>query len=533
MAWNDKPPTKEELKSSWSDVPPTDKELGKSAPISQLESFLRGGAQGASLGFAPALVGAAESAPTALKAVTGNASMEDLLQAYKKSRDASNANFQASEKANPGSYLAGGIAGGVALAPLLPEAAGALGAAKLGAGIGAASGLGQSVSEGSDLSQTGKNVALQGLTGGALGGALGKLTSLLAPESLENAASRQALKATGITKSQAKKLGSEKALEQGANLLNKNEFTESPVISAMASPEDMLENATTLKENSGKAIGSMLEQLDTAAQNNQELSDKLVDPKKITNYIDELKKQYLLNGEPSEALSSAYNQLDNVSKDIAKFGEDPVDFSTANRIKQYLSSLAYNDSGNVINKDMANIRGFTNDLIETSADDITKSLGDPDLASKYAKAKDLYGTASTAIDSLKGKTAQNLVNRDLGITDYMSGIVGAATHGLSGAAVGSGINVLAKKYGNTLAATGLKNTANGLTALGKTFTSIPKESYKVIGTSLMKSEDKSISSLGKLLSSAADKDEIGRNAIIFSLLQNPEYRDLMKQLVKE
>ena len=103
--------------------------------VSPLESGLRGAAQGASLGFADELTGAGEAG---LDTVTGKSDLSNLIEAYKKHRDESRAAYKAAEEANPKSYLAGNIIGGIApVAASGGLGAGVQGAARLGALAGA------------------------------------------------------------------------------------------------------------------------------------------------------------------------------------------------------------------------------------------------------------------------------------------------------------------------------------------------------------------------------------------------------------
>lgn len=129
--------------------------------ISKNESFNAGIQQGATLGGAPILQGAIEggldagqsllaklglmdpspsdiNALMAQNGVKGDLGPQSSMDMYRSARDASTADFDAAAAANPGSYLAGNILGGVATLPMLPaKLVAPLGAAAKGAGIGA------------------------------------------------------------------------------------------------------------------------------------------------------------------------------------------------------------------------------------------------------------------------------------------------------------------------------------------------------------------------------------------------------------
>jgi hypothetical protein len=130
--------------------------IGEAAPqdISKGESFLKGAQQGVTLGGADELQGGVEAgldkgqqllnilgltgpSPTQVNAdlaqggVKGNVGPQSTLDLYRQARDASRADFDAAQKANPGSYFAGGITGGLMTAPVMPGALSApLGATK-------------------------------------------------------------------------------------------------------------------------------------------------------------------------------------------------------------------------------------------------------------------------------------------------------------------------------------------------------------------------------------------------------------------
>ena len=73
------------------------------APVQQPgagESFVRGAAQGASLGFADEITGALRSAFS--------------TKSYQQARDESRAAYKAAEEANPMAYFAGNVTGGLA-----------------------------------------------------------------------------------------------------------------------------------------------------------------------------------------------------------------------------------------------------------------------------------------------------------------------------------------------------------------------------------------------------------------------------------
>lgn len=145
-------------------------ETSPEASISMLESGLRGLAQGASFGFADEITGAIEGALTD--------------KTYEQARDESRANYDKASNANPLTYGAGEIAGGVgtALVPGLNVAKGASLATKIGVGAGAGAAYGLGASE-ADLTKgeiggAAADTATGAVVGGAVSGAVESLSPL-------------------------------------------------------------------------------------------------------------------------------------------------------------------------------------------------------------------------------------------------------------------------------------------------------------------------------------------------------------------
>lgn len=171
----------------WANNNPNDPRSSKilaklSAPkpeeISELESGVRGAAQGASFNFADEIAGGLAAIPTALQApFSDKIGWEDVIKKYQEERDESRQAYDAAREANPASYFGGELAGGVGTmfipgVGLAAKAAGAgiKGGAALGAGYGAISGLGGS--EATDVAGMAKDVAVGAGLGGVVGAAV-------------------------------------------------------------------------------------------------------------------------------------------------------------------------------------------------------------------------------------------------------------------------------------------------------------------------------------------------------------------------
>lgn len=179
MAWNDLPPTKDELavtsnEADWTKEPPKKEELSLKEEPSMSDSALRGGIQGATFGLRDELAGAVEGSPLgAIKKLLGSDATDEDVLAYLKARDESRNLDEQARSANPISYTAGNIAGG-ALVPIpgaslkgLASAESALNAIKSGALVGGLYGAGNAKEADLEgLKDVGKSAAFGGLAGG-------------------------------------------------------------------------------------------------------------------------------------------------------------------------------------------------------------------------------------------------------------------------------------------------------------------------------------------------------------------------------
>lgn len=151
---------------------PVDGSAPSPAPVSKLESFGRGVAQGATLGFADEITGAIESL------------FSD--KSYTQSRDESRAAYTAAEQANPLTSMAGNLGGSLAttIVPGLNVAKGAgmAGAVKTAALGGGLTGLGSSEADltKGDFAGAIKDTVQAAVTGAAVGGVAHKVGQKLA-----------------------------------------------------------------------------------------------------------------------------------------------------------------------------------------------------------------------------------------------------------------------------------------------------------------------------------------------------------------
>jgi hypothetical protein len=164
----------DEAVNDWGDA--AAKPVAPKRDVSRLESGVRGGLQGLTLGWGDEAAGAISAAlPAFLRNKVDDEAVgqgETWRERYQHARDYYRARNKAAEEANPGTYLAGEVVGGTA--PLLATGGGGAAAKAAGGGVRLAPALaaaGQGVvagagySDARDLTQNAKDAAL----GGALG----------------------------------------------------------------------------------------------------------------------------------------------------------------------------------------------------------------------------------------------------------------------------------------------------------------------------------------------------------------------------
>jgi hypothetical protein len=517
---------------------------------SSLEALLRGIGSGLTFGAAPAIGAAIQHPIEAFKEATNplarlagakEASPEETKD-FDKEREVSNNAFEAAQKAHPWVYGGGNVLGSLPAMALAPETApGIIGGAKLGAGLGALSGVGSALSQGKDVGGIAQSTALQGVIGGGVGGIAGGITSKLNPNALEESANSNTFEAFNPTKGEVTKVRNIPGLPNdvdgiqwvGANALKPTEFLDGKaILQKGANPQELLDNVQTVLKNSGAFIGDVANKAD-------ESGVKLVDPSTLFDKIQELIQPYQVKptigvdvGDALPSTQEDFNLLNNMRSSIKQIIGDnpgPIDFTTASRILKLIDSKSYNQNG-IINQDMNELRGALNENIEKSLEQVASMTDNPELFSKFKEAKDMYRTAKLLDKSANNSVSKDITNADLGVLDYAAGAAGA--HALGGPAAIAAVvakKALTKNY-NSYAAVTQKWTADTMKDVSSRITAMTPEQFKSVGAKMATSDSPTVQSLGRIYSGIADRDNTGRNAMIFSLLQIPQYRDIMRDL---
>lgn len=397
---------------------------------SMLESGLRGAAQGVSFGFADEATGTLESL------------FSD--KSYQQARDESRKAYEAAQKANPNTYLAGDIGGSIATA-FIPGL-GALNAGKgaklaevaaKGALQGGLGGLGRS--EG-DAGKQLQDTATGAILGGATGAIASKAGDLLgkAADSTQDVADRFTIRSLGGTKGQIQKLGGNAAdVAEAARAEG--------IVTPFASSKAIAERADNLLNSIDDEMSPIYQQ---TTNSNMATGDLL---KKIDDQIAEY--QY------KPEMADVVRQLEKVKQDIAvtgkvgfnpselggmrkKFGNDVKDFTTGGDVKRAKKDLY----GITREAEMGQIEALSPEL-RTENEALFRRK---QLAHMLDKMSDSGASRSAA-------------NNEIGLNSWQAGVAGGlVTGGMDGVSIGIIGRELVKRYGDQVAGVALDKIAKGM-----------------------------------------------------------------------
>lgn len=372
--------------------------------VSQLESAIRGGAQGVSLGFA-------DEATARLESLTKGIPYEQALQETREK-------YKQAQEANPVTYFGSEFAGGV-LPALIPTGAtqATAGAnlarlALIGAGTGALSGLGYS--EGKTAGEIAKDIGI----GGALGGALPVLPT----------AAKYALEKTKPILDTGIKAGISAITGKGSQYLEKLERNPEQIkriekIFTDSAPEEIaklsnqLADVATIDPFGKRALAYSRKSykiLDNAGDNikinrneiteylNNIATSKSASTSKVDKYLsselskraEDISKKYpeTLNGREAKKLIQEIDKdrkilLPERGKQLDKF--DSVEYRELNNLRSKIDqplksqSPEYKESM----KPVAEATELSSLLDRFKVDTFQGKIGDPKLAEKYIKGK--------------------------------------------------------------------------------------------------------------------------------------------------
>lgn len=451
---------------------PSDSKDQKPAPEwSKLESLGQGALQGITGGFSDEIGGAAgalmeKGADLIGKGTGDKKSLKELYQQY---RDMHRQKNKEAEEANPKSYLAGNIGGGIAGAALAPELLAPKSVAGA-AGLGAAVGLGSSNADLTDpslqnIQQAAKDTAV-GAGLGAAGGAIGnKLAGKINPEELETASSKLASSAVGLKPS--KELTSlynpaTKQIEKGSNVIKGIGSTalENNALPFTGGPAGMYDQSLKAIENKYSQLNPIF------SETQQKLNQNLPQYTEAAGNIGDKAADFLYKFRDS--LSNDPDQ-DTIMKKIEekyvpyiqKLSDSDGNLQQLNAYKkglqqkaQDLSSAAYNQPASDLKPEAAFVKslgGVVRQHIEDLASAANPGAGDQ-IGTINKDLGNLY-TYNTAAKKLMDKSSNSLTDQattgaGIGLGFLAGGPMGAAATGLGKVALegstGNPIGRLAK-----------------------------------------------------------------------------------------
>lgn len=398
-------------------------------PVSPTEAAGYGFAKFATMGAAPAVGGAVE-------AIKGGE--------YEKGRQAYEQRQEQAWKEQPTSYGLGGAAG--VLPGIAAKGITAVGQAALGA---SAPIIEQATKPITPESAT--STAQEAVMGGLMGGILGKGAEIQ-PQIAKQAgeiAERRAVKSIG-----ADVLAPARRIERmpggaqafGRDLLDKG------IVTAGATVPEMRQTSKSLAESAGSAIGQTMKSFDAKigrpAIDRQTLVGEL-------NAVSDKLRQNPATAALAKRLDSSF--LEPMTA-WANQGREAT-LEEVWKIRSELDNLAYTESGidKGINKQLQGVRRIIEDRLMKTA----KDNGIPEAeVNSYIKNKRLYQVAKEAEATGKQKEVRMGANRQISLSDYISGGAGAAAGatvagpigGVAGTIIGAIGNKLARERGPQVAA---------------------------------------------------------------------------------
>lgn len=414
----------ESPKTSW-----RDRAVTVEPKIGKIESGLTGAFSGATAGFMDEITGATEALANmvGVKNTHDLTKMEldtpdfDVIENYRKGRDAKRAMQDAAQEANPKSYMAGQFAGAAATSAL--PVVGGTSISNLAA-QGAAQGLGDSradLTEGDVLGAVKDTSIGAGLGVGA--GLAGKAISAVGSKAMpyvqksadaisdfgKSGAEKLALNATGATGKQA----SEFAPGAGRELLD------SGMVSFWDDAGNIAEKVGAAKDKAGKYLGTALEELDnqgvTASMDN------------VVNSLEAQIKELAQSPGNERLIKQIQGEIDN----LYMRGQSNVPVSLGEQAKRNYQGMVNWNSPELDRKMASRVSDAFKNEVEQAA-----TAANPEIGAAFKEAKKTYGLLKPIEEAAERRAAVNSQSPFGGFGDVVTAGLGAATGGIGGAVSG-------------------------------------------------------------------------------------------------
>ena len=312
------------------------------------------------------------------------------------------------EKMSPYLPAAGAIAGGT----LLPGAG-----APIGAGLGQIGARVADLAYGRAEPAGAMNPAREALGPMVQAGLAGLPEVGGIKKAVQNVAQNQGVRALGYTKRMLKRFGGEDAAKETAQtMLDKG------VIKFGAGAKSTLERAEDLASDAGSMMTK-------AGESFTEAGLRPLDTNKV---ISEVRAQ-LTPKFKGGAYDAEHRVLDEITDTIKAHGEGPIDFQSAQTLKEKLQELGKF----LVNTDSvkSNLYRRASGIVRQSIDDAVGSVKSPE-AAKYLEGKKLYGQSQRAVEGLTDRVAADAANNAVSLRGVIAG-AGALGTGNLPAALGA------------------------------------------------------------------------------------------------
>lgn len=408
------------------------------ATPSKLESAVRAGAQGVTLGHADELT----------------ASLESLFtdKPYEQSRDESRAAYDAAEKANPKTSIAANIVGSIP--PYIAATALTANPVAGPAIAGAIQGEGES-----DAPLMSAETVKDAAVGGVIGAATGKMGDVVAnklgSKALQKTAEMSAAKTLHPTPTQTAEMGEQGMRRMGRAMLD------TKAITPLGGADDITKQVDTGLEKYGQKIGKFLKKATKTGE--------LLTSADLTSALDDAQRA-ITNGRTGGYYDEVAHVFDKAKKTVLGGRPEwqPLTFETINQIKGILQKAAPYKGTATDLVDRAH-RATAKSVLTTLDDALNKISGSP----AFQKNKATYGGLLDADQLARRQWGRETVQPILTAQEARIGTMGvvAGQGSLGVAAAATGVWKTLSKFGNqntALAADWLaKNEVAAMKSLGK------------------------------------------------------------------
>jgi hypothetical protein len=430
----------------WNQFEPVKPSEPAAPEITKTQSAARGAAQGVSFGFADEITGGVEALWN-----KANGDPTEFGKLYAKARDESRANFDAAQKANPKSYLAGEVGGAVATAfvPGLNLAKGA----SLAKVAGQAALMGGAAGAGYSTAEDAAGVVKDTVKGAALGAGVGAGAHIAAPyvgklatkagNKLKGFAEKAAVNATGATGKQAANFSD----DAGRQLLDRK------IVRFGDSQEKIAARAADAVEEANKQIDGALTAL--------EEKGVAVDANEIYKVGRETINKMKSDPSKADIAKMLEGELDNLFNATEARGSTRFPVKEAEAIKRGYSRKA----GNWADPEKGMVGKEMYQTWRHGVEDAAKQA-DPGIAATFEKGKKTYGLMAPIEEAAQRRASTTAQSPAVGLLDVSTGVAGAAGGGIGGMVLApiarrliapraaSTIAVAADKAGNAISRAG-------------------------------------------------------------------------------